>query len=105
MTVAEKELGITRIIDPKGEFSIHTAGDLARPLYSFFHFSFHLICFSFAFTFLPSVHSDVFVENPEEKAIMTYVSSLHNAFSDMALPPCHRMVSTCAHERLYCTMR
>jgi hypothetical protein len=53
MTVAEKELGITRIIDPK----------------------------------------DILLENPEEKSIMTYVSSLHNAFLDMPLLPRHEIVS------------
>ncbi|CAI8008649.1 Dystonin, partial [Geodia barretti] len=48
MSVAEKELGIVRIIDPE----------------------------------------DIHVEKPDDKAVMTYVSFLHNAFPDM--PPSRR---------------
>lgn len=68
-SVAERELGVTRLLDPEG---------ITLPASDFLLYS--VVCNSLMLTNTTYLSPDVDVEKPDERSLITYVSSLYDVF-------------------------
>lgn len=75
--VAERNLGVTKLLDPEGKKM-----SLYQRLLMQTNFYFTMVLFERDHLFL-LLFADVFTENPDEKSIITYVVAFYHYFSKM----------------------